>query len=270
MKSRTLVTAFSLLAPVWASAQNMSPEPPDDPVQKAIQEFNEKGSSKPNEVTVDLTKDESSSETPAKAQEEAAAPEEKPVLVTGKPPEGSELIKESPPETNPAEAPKADTPAPEPQKGLAVRVEKVQSGTGTVDPKEIKLFAPFPAKPISAAPAGWRLNDSENAPPFTREVELAPGRKFTFTVKPHVLVPDSDGVNAFNVMEPGYNPALGYSQEATVGAVLSRSIRQLDEDSKQLGAVVDHLQQLLVSLPKPEPQAVPVAEPVKTTNHQKR
>ena len=270
MKSRTLFTALCLLAPVCASAQNMSPEPPDDPVQQAIQEFNEKTSRKANEVTVDLTKDEAASETQPGAQETTPAPEEKPVLVTGKPPEGTELIKEAPAEPQLAETPAAQAPTPAPQKGMAVRVEKLQSGSGSVDPAKIQILAPFPAKPISAAPAGWRLQDSENAPPFTREVELAPGRKYTLTVKPHVLVPDADGVNAFTVMEPGYNPALGYSQESTVGAVLSRSIQQHDEDSKQLGAVVDHLQQLLASLPKPEPQDAPVAEPVKTINHPKR
>jgi hypothetical protein len=61
------------------------------------------------------------------------------------------------------------------------------------------------------------------------------------------------------VAEPGFDPALGYRQNTTVGAVLSRSIRQLDEDSKNLGAAIDNLQQLLVSLPRQEPE--PVVEP---------
>ena len=59
----------------------------------------------------------------------------------------------------------------------------------------------------------------------------------------------------FSVPEPGFDPALGYRQNATVGAVLARSIRQLDEDSRDLGNAIDKLQQLLVSLPKPEPAA---------------
>lgn len=273
MKSLPMFAALSLLATPWLAAQNVSPEPPEDPVQKAIQEFNEKSAGKSNEVTVDLTTDSPGAGDSEKAAAPApAAPvaEEKPVLVTGTPPEGSELVKDS------SEAPVADAspnmeePAPPAQKGMAVRVEKVQSGTGTLDPSKVKLLAPFPAKPIAPAPAGWRLEDSENAPPFTRDVELSPGKKITLKVKPHILVPESDGVNAFTVMEPGFDPALGYGQESTVGAVLSRSIRQLDEDSKQLGTVVDHLQQLLVSLPKPEEKPAPVAEPVKIPNTHKR
>lgn len=270
MKSLPLFAAISLLAPTWLAAQNVSQEPPEDPVQKAIREFNDKGTAKSNEVTVNLTTDQETAGASEKAAPETPKAEDKPVLVTGTPPEGSELIKDTAPAAADA-SPSMEEPAPAaPQKGMAVRVEKLQSGTGSVDPTKVKLLAPFPAKPISPAPAGWRLEDSENAPPFTRDVELAPGKKITLKVKPHVLVPESDGVNAFTVMEPGFNPELGYGQETTVGAVLSRSIRQLDEDSKQLGAVVDNLQQLLVSLPKPEEKPAPAAEPAKIPNTQKR
>lgn len=273
MKPLPLISALSLMATSWLAAQNVSPEPPEDPVQKAIREFNEKGAANSNSVTVDLTTDaESAAETekPSESATPATSGEEKPVLVTGTPPEGSELVSDgSEPAVSDA-SPSMEEPAPPAQKGMAVRVEKVQAGTGTIDPSKVKLLAPFPAKPISPAPAGWRLEDSENAPPFTRDVELSPGKKITLKVKPHILVPESDGVNAFTVMEPGFDPALGYGQESTVGAVLSRSIRQLDEDSKQLGTVVDHLQQLLVSLPKPEEHPAPAAEPAKIPNTQKR
>lgn len=273
MKHRFLIVAFSLSASAWVDAQNMSQEPQEDPVQRAIREFNDKDSQKTNEVTVDLTKDETAGKAPDKpatAPAEPAKTEEKPVLVTGTPPEGTELVKDGGTEASSTDATVPEPPTPEPQKGMSVRVEKLQSGSGTIDPTKIKLLAPFPAKPIAPAPAGWRFEDSENAPPFTREVELSPGKKITLKVKPHVLVPDSNAVQAFTVMEPGYNPALGYAQDSTVGAVLSRSIRQLDEDSKQLGTVIDHLQQLLVSLPKPEPRAQPVVDPPKNTNTHKR
>ena len=100
---------------------------------------------------------------------------------------------------------------------------------------------------------------SDSAPPFTREVELATGSKITLTIRPHLLVPEADGANVFAIPEPGYDNPLGYQQTATVGAILSNSIRRLDEDSKQLGTAIDSLQQLLISLPKPEPQ--PEAKP---------
>jgi len=124
----------------------------------------------------------------------------------------------------------------------------------------VKLSAPFPAKPLSQPPVGWRLDTSDSAPPFTREVEISPGSKITLTIRPHLLVPDADGAQVFTVSEPGYDNALGYQQTATVGAILSESIRQLDEESKQLGTAIDSLQQLLVSLPKPEPLPEPKPE----------
>ena len=137
--------------------------------------------------------------------------------------------------------------------------KKSRPARATSIPPKSNSLAPFPAKPLAPPPAGWHLEASRDAPPFTREVELSPGKKVTLTIRPHLLVPDADGVNAFAVSEPGFDSTLGYTQDATVGAILSQSIRQLDEDSKQLGAVIDNLQQLLVSLPKPEPE--PAAEP---------
>lgn len=276
MNARTLIATVSLLGTAWSGAQNVAQEPQEDPVQKAIREFNQADGGKPNEITVDLSPSEKTPPGNSTAKPDTAPPaEESPVLVTGKPPEGTELVKEgetAPAESQPAESqpaesspdePAAEEPAPKPRPGLAVRVEKLQTGTGSIDPAQVKLLAPFPAKPLSQAPAGWRLESSENAPPFTREVELAPGKKITLTVRPHLLVPDADGAEVFSVQEPGYDPSLGYRQNATVGAILSQSIRQLDEDSKQLGAAIDNLQQLLVSLPKPEPQPAPAPEPAK-------
>ena len=250
---RHLALGSILLVPA-AFAQKVTEEKPEDPIQKAIREFNQRERSTPNEVTVVLgSPDERGAAGPA-ATEDGPAP----VLVTGKPPEDTEVVTEDT-EASPAEMPPAtevDAEAPaaaEPRKGLAVRVEKLQSGTGNIDPSQVKLLAPFPAKPLSKAPDGWRIEASEQAPSFQREVELAPGRKITLNIRPHLLVPQADGATIFSVSEPGFDAALGYRQNATVGAVLSRSIRQLDEDSKNFGTAIDNLQQLLVSLPKPDP-----------------
>jgi hypothetical protein len=102
-------------------------------------------------------------------------------------------------------------------------------------------------------PQGWRIEKSGDAPAFKREVEIAPGSKIELSVQPHVLVPEVDGATAFSVGEPGYDAGLGYQQNATVGAILSSSIGQLEDDSIRLGTAIDQLQQLLVSLPRPEP-----------------
>ena len=67
----------------------------------------------------------------------------------------------------------------------------------------------------------------------------------------------------FSIPEPGYSAPLGYHQNATVGAILATSIRQLDKDAGELGDAIDQLQQLLVSLPKTEETpAAPETQPV--------
>jgi hypothetical protein len=172
-----------------------------------------------------------------------------------------------PPPTTP---PSAEVPA-EPQSGLTVQVEKLQTGKGAIDPKTVKLLAPFPAKPLDAVPPGWRLDASSSAPPFTRRVDLAPGASITLTIRPHLLIPDADGASAFSISEPGFEPALGYRQAQTVSAVLATSIQQLDEDAKQLGNAIDQLQQLVTSLPRPAamplpPPATPPETPTKRPN----
>ncbi len=261
MNARSAIVAISLLATAWSGAQNVPPEQPEDPIQEAIRNFNQRDTSKPNEVTVVL---DPVGVPPAPVDEAAKSePPAEPVLVTGKPPEGTELVHEE-------AAPPVEETAPAPQKGMAVRVEKLQAGTGNIDPTKVKLLAPFPAKPLGKAPAGWRLEAAANAPPFTREIELSPGKKITLTVRPHLLVPEAAGAAAFSVQEPGFDSSLGYRQNATVGAVLSESILQLDEDSKHMGAAIDQLEQLLISLPKPEaPPDIP-QDLTKPANTRKR
>jgi hypothetical protein len=187
---------------------------------------------------------------PAPAAEKPAA---QPVPATDMPPEKAEPVREK---DHPTPEPKPEEPdasAPPSRQGLAVRVENIQIGIGGIDPSQVKLHAPFPAKPFAKAPAGWCYKPSENAPPFTREVELSPGNRITLTIRPHLLVPEADGTNVFNVREPGFDALLGFHQNATVSAILSHSIRQLEDDAKQLGITIDNLQQILVSLPKPQP-----------------
>jgi hypothetical protein len=280
MNALPALAAVSLLASTWVGAQNVIQEPQEDPVQAAIREFNQRDSKKPNEVSVVLdpigeppapvkeTEKPESKET-EKPESDNTNPTDEAVLVTGLPPEGTEHLNEGmPPDDAVSAEPAPDEPAPSPRKGLNVRVEKLQTGTGSIDPSKVKLLAPFPAKPLSTPPAGWRLETSENVPPSTREIELSPGKKITLEVRPHLLVPEADGTGLFNVLEPGFNPSLGYRQDTTVGAILSNSIRQLDTDSKSLGAAIDNLQQLLVSLPKPEPEPQPEA-PTKPATRRK-
>lgn len=248
MKSHRAIALCLLLVPAAAAAQNVKVEPENDPVLEAIQKFKQRDKSKPNEVTVVLfDKDEDKK----KSAEQPAA--DAPVLVSpaSKATEESNTDPDAMAETAEDEA--VEEAVSEPETGLAVRVESLRTGNATVDPTQVKLLAPFPAKPLAEAPAGWHLDTSDSAPPFTREVEVSPGTRVTLSIRPHLLVPDADGVAAFGVPEPGYDNRLGYQQTATVGAILATSIRQLDDESKQLDEALDRLNQLLVSLPTPDP-----------------
>lgn len=253
MNALRLITAVACFGPIAAMAQTVPTETATDPVLDAIHDFNSKPPTKTNEVTVvlDPPADES-------AQKENTP---QPILVTGRPPENVALV---PSETEHQESePKlAEPPIPE-EDGLSVDVEKLQNGKGVIQSGEIKLLAPFPAKPLSATPAGWKLDSLADVPPLKKEVELSPGKKITLTIRPHLLVPEADGATSFSISETGYNPTLGYKQKDTVGAILSRSVHQLENDSKELGTVIDNLQQLLVSLPAPEAPASPSTPPVK-------
>lgn len=259
MNTRSSILGLAILSAVSISAQELTPKEADPVVERLTRLDGERPKTSEVSVVLDdvgiplVPPEELQTPPPAAIQPPSPkVPEEKPVLVTGKPPEHAELLKEPPLEPT------------EQEKGVAVQVEKLQSGKGPIDPKKVKLLAPFPAKPLSDPPAGWMLDSSGKAPAFSREIELSPGSKITLNIKPHVLVPISDGATEFNIDEPGFDASLGFNQPSTVGTILATSIKQLDEDSKQLGDAIDRLQQLLVSLPTPPaepPVAVPVIQP---------
>lgn len=238
--TRLAILTFSALAGAVGSAQNVKEDPHPDPILEAIEEFHKRDRQTTNEVTVVL---DPVGEPPAPVATVVKEESEEPVLVTGNPPQEVQ---------NAEKELLADEKPPAPEIGLAVRVEKLRTGEGTLDASQVKLIAPFPAKPIAPAPPGWRLDASDSAPPFTREVEIAPGSMITLNIRPHLLIPDADGATVFSVSEPGYDKALAYEQVGTVSAILSTSIQQLEVDSMNLSTAIEQLQQLLVSLPSPE------------------
>ncbi len=237
MKSRTTLAlaafALTLASVPRVVSQNVSDGPQSDAVLDAIQEFQNRDKSAPNEVKVVLPPPDSALAHAKKAVREVAKSNAKSDAKAD-----AEAVAET------ATEPSA------PPEDLAVRVEKFQAaGTGAIDPADVKLHAPFPAKPLAQPPAGWVLDANAEVPPFTREIEVSPGTRITLAIRPHVLVPEADGAAAFAVTEPGYDSALGYAQTDTVGAVLSDSLARLDEDSQRLDAAIGNLQQLLISLP---------------------
>jgi hypothetical protein len=253
MNARHFIILFSLAAAPWVTAQTAERPAPSGTILDLVEEFKNSQPDKPNEITVVVPPP---GETPPASEEPPV--NNTPAEETAPPP--VESAKSEPQPAAEIEAPVEAAPeAPKP--GLAVRVERLQTGSAEIDPAKVKLLAPFPAKLLARAPQGWLIESSESAPPFTREVELSPGKRITLNVRPHLLVTEADGSNVFQIAEPGYDAALGYRQNATVSAILSTSIRQLEDDSQQLGTVIDQLQQLLVSLPQPSNTPVQLPEP---------
>lgn len=184
-----------------------------------------------------------------------------PVLVTGNPPEEAELVGGAEAETDePGESAELEEPAEvefeEPEapstepEGVNVEVE---GGTtpGPIHSSEVKLLAPFPAKPLSTPPAGWKIVQPEGVPAFSETVELANGTEIDLSIKPHLLVPDADGSRIFALSEPGFDATLGYAQTDTIGSVLADSIRELDDNGDRLDDAARRLSELLDSLPAP-------------------
>lgn len=252
MSLRIIITTLAIcFSPFPAHAQIVTAEP--DPVLNAISESSPHASPKTTAVP-----ENQAATSPAAAEPPSAA-----VRVIGKPPAVEPPAVEPPAVEPPAViATLMDPTTTKLENGLALRVENLQAAKGPINPSQVKLSAPFPAKPLSPPPAGWHFDASETAPPFTREVEIAPGTRITLSVRPHLLIPDLDTAQVFSVPEPGYNSTLGYQQTATVGAILSNSLTQLGEQSKQLGTTLANLQQLLSSLPRPETKSL-LPDPVK-------
>ena len=239
--TRSLLLLAAIATPV-SLAQDIAPKDSErDPVIDAL-----------TEGTGDDTATEGITATPPSLLENDGSP----LLVTGTPPEGAEIEDAEPPKT------------PEPE-GVTVQVEPGKGGSGKVSAASIKLLAPFPAKPLSQPPSGWRLEHPEDVPVMTKEVALANGTRIPLSIRPHLLVPDADGENVIGVQEPGYDPALGYAQAGTMSAVLATSVERMEEDSRKLGDALDRLGQLLGSLPTPEPPP-PAAKEVISPDKKKR
>jgi hypothetical protein len=288
MNARIAITLISLGAASWISAQTTVYRTEVGSLLNLVGEIDADAPGKLNDITVVLPPPDETDDTIEETPSDPESAEEKTTETTDSDggdiePSGknkkheTDAEKDAPAETpasdeaaelSVAEAPSEEAPS-EPKSGLSVRVERLQTGSTEIDPAQVKLLAPFPAKLLARSPEGWVIESSESAPPFTREVELSPGKRITLNVRPHLLLAEADGNNVFQIAEPGFDASLGYQQNATVAAILSNSIRQLDDDSRQLGTVIDQLQQLLVSLPQTKNTPEP-AQDSKTKTNRKR
>jgi hypothetical protein len=241
---RPLSTCFALTLAA-ATAQDIAPKDSErDPLLSALSEGFE-DEDMPS-VTVDI-----SATDAALADEEPAGLDDESGEDEAPPADDEEEEK-----TEPAEEESAP-PEPEPE-GVSIQVEPGRDGDAKVDASAVKLLAPFAAKPLFQAPAGWRLEHPEDVPAFVEKVPLANGTVISLSIRPHVLVPDADGENVVAVHEPGYDPALRYAQTGTMSAVLTASAERMEEDSRRMSEALERLGQLLGSLP-----AAPEAPPAK-------
>jgi hypothetical protein len=206
-----------------------------------------------NDIIVDLTKltsDDSllgEDTDPANGADEGAAQEHSSPAPKEDSDDGVRVV----PSLAPADDPASDAGE---ERGVQVSVSSVSGKLESLDPSEITIKAPFPAKPLAPAPAGWKLARSEDPEAgFEQAVEIVPGTGMKLTIRPHVLVPDSDGIATFAVLEPGFQPSLQYRQVDTVGCMLGESIRHLKADEERIGESIRRLEELLVSLPNPAP-----------------
>lgn len=239
---RPLTTCLALTLAA-ATAQDIAPKDSErDPMISALTEGFE-DEDIPS-VTVDISATDSTlidEEAPDPPAEESDAPES-----------AEEAAAEAPEEEEP--------PAPPEPEGVTVNVEPGKDGAAKVDAAAIKLLAPFAAKPLFQAPAGWRLEHPDDVPAFVEKVPLANGTTISLSIRPHVLVPDANGEDVLAVTEPGYDPALRYAQTGTMSAVLSASVERMEEDSVKMSEALERLGQLLGSLPA-APEAPPAKEP---------
>ncbi|MCH7227158.1 hypothetical protein [Haloferula sp. A504] len=210
----------------------------------------------------------------AEPDEEIVEPEESmtddtdgPVLVTGNPPEHSDLLEPGTADGNSldegestsvdlldAGLVEAGEPAdPGERSGVTIEIEG-GTNTGRYDADQVKLLAPFPAKPLIAPPSGWKIVQPEGLPAFSETAELPNGTELNLSIRPHLLVPDADGSRIFALSEPGFDARLGYAQTDTIGSVLADTIHALDENGERLDDAARRLSELLDSLPAAAPE----------------
>ena len=135
---------------------------------------------------------------------------------------------------------------------IQIQIEKIAGKLGVEqEPGSVQIDAPWPAKPISIPPSGWKFAPApKDVEPFSTQVTLSSGNEVELSITPYILVPLSDGITSIKISEPGYEAALQYGQENTLGIMLQNSTTEIEKHEKQAAATIQQLQQLLSSLPR--------------------
>ena len=135
---------------------------------------------------------------------------------------------------------------------IHVQVEKIIGRTGSIrNDGSVTIEAPWPAKPISYAPAGWKFIPApEGSEPFRTEAKLTSGKVIELAITPHILVPESDGRTSIKISEPGYKAGKTGPQKDTLGVMLENSTAEIEKHEKHAADAIQLLQELLTSLPR--------------------
>jgi hypothetical protein len=136
--------------------------------------------------------------------------------------------------------------------GIQIQVER-STGTSQVasKPGAIKVYSPWPAKPLAEAPEGWQYVPAPSEiEAYKQTVKLSSGNTIDLAITPFVLEPIRDGTKTIRIAEPGYDAALQYAQKNTLGTMLQKSTMELEENEKHAARAISLLQQLLSSLPQ--------------------
>lgn len=146
----------------------------------------------------------------------------------------------------------AEPPAGEDDGGIQIQVEKTTGKPGVRQNNgKVKVYSPWPAKPISPPPAGWKFAPApKGTTPYRTQVKLDSGNTLDLSITPYVLVPVADGRSAIKIAEPGYVAAEKFVQRNTVGAMLQQSTAEIENHEKHAADAIRRLQQLLSSLPR--------------------
>lgn len=188
--------------------------------------------------TEDVPADNSASSIAGKVENEAAMPPLNPGF------EGAE---------NELEKALPDVVQEEPV-SIQIHIEKINGKRvpAGAAPGAVQVSSPWPAKPLTEAPLGWKFVPAPvSIPPYRTAVQLDASHTVDLAITPYLLVPASDGRNAMTIKEPGYERHGGYFQKETLGAILETSTLEIERQEKNTAAAIERLQELLTSLPRP-------------------
>lgn len=140
--------------------------------------------------------------------------------------------------------------------GVVVRIEIPKQIRTADNSKKFKILSPWAPKPLQAAPIGWRYIAANPNQSYKTSVNLKSGKKLSLKITPYLLVPERSPL-VVQVLEPGYSPAEGYRQQNSVTATLETSNQLLLKASNSLVDSISNLEELLLTLPKPEVKKTP-------------